>query len=51
MTYRKNTSTGDMVSLLGYGMMRLPVLEAENDKNGGSARESESPIDQGIVNK
>lgn len=26
MTYRKNPSTGDEVSLLGYGMMRLPTL-------------------------
>ncbi|MDY6424559.1 MAG: twin-arginine translocation signal domain-containing protein, partial [Synergistales bacterium] len=40
MTYRTNTSTGDKVSLLGYGMMRLPVVDAENDKLGGSARES-----------
>lgn len=51
MTYRKNTSTGDKVSLLGYGMMRLPVINAENDKMGGSARESEVPIDQDMVNK
>lgn len=51
MTYRKNTSTGDRVSLLGYGMMRLPVINAENDKMGGSARESEVPIDQDMVNK
>ena len=26
MTYRKNPKTGDKVSLLGYGMMRLPTL-------------------------
>lgn len=51
MTYRKNTSTGDKVSLLGYGMMRLPVINAENDKMGGSARESEVPMDQDMVNK
>ncbi|MDY6403169.1 MAG: aldo/keto reductase, partial [Bacteroidales bacterium] len=51
MTYRTNTSTGDKVSLLGYGMMRLPVVDAENDKLGGSARESNAPIDQEMVNK
>lgn len=51
MTYRTNTSTGDKVSLLGYGMMRLPVVDAENDKLGGSARESKAPIDQEMVNK
>ena len=27
MTYRKNPTTGDKVSLLGYGMMRLPNRE------------------------
>ncbi len=27
MTYRMNGSTGDRVSVLGYGMMRLPTLE------------------------
>ena len=27
MTYRKNPTTGDKVSLLGYGMMRLPNKE------------------------
>ena len=26
MTYRTNSTTGDKVSLLGYGMMRLPTL-------------------------
>lgn len=41
MTYRKNPNTGDTVSLLGYGMMRLPVE--------GSA--SDAPIDQEMVNR
>lgn len=31
MTYRTNPNTGDKVSLLGYGMMRLPMLEKEKD--------------------
>ncbi|MBQ6726979.1 MAG: aldo/keto reductase [Bacteroidales bacterium] len=46
MTYRTNPNTGDRVSLLGYGMMRLPV------EAGGSARENpDSPIDQDMVNQ
>lgn len=45
MTYRVNHNTGDTVSLLGYGMMRLPTL------TGASARESESDIDQEAVNE
>lgn len=46
MTYRTNPKTGDKISLLGYGMMRLPTLE------GGSAREEqETEIDQEMVNR
>ena len=46
MTYRTNSNTGDRVSLLGYGMMRLPV------KGGQTARENpDAPIDQELVNK
>lgn len=45
MTYRVNPTTGDKVSLLGYGMMRLPTTD------GGSARGSEAPIDQETVNR
>lgn len=49
MTYRKNTKTGDKVSLLGYGMMRLPT------KSGGSARNADNQddqeIDQEMVNR
>ena len=42
---RTNPNTGDKVSLLGFGMMRLPVME------GGSARDNQdSPIDQEAVN-
>ncbi|MDO5446434.1 MAG: aldo/keto reductase, partial [Prevotellaceae bacterium] len=41
MTYRKNTSTGDKVSLLGYGMMRLPNKQSEdsNRRHGGIDQE------------
>lgn len=46
MTYRTNPNTGDRVSLLGYGMMRLPV------EGGASGREnSNAPIDQDMVNR
>src|SRR5574344_924073 len=41
MTYRTNPSTGDKVSLLGYGCMRLPTL---NGEPGGE-------IDQETVNR
>ena len=46
MTYRVNPKTKDKVSILGYGMMRLPVV------GGGSARENqEAAIDQDMVNR
>jgi len=41
MTYRTNPSTGDKVSLLGYGCMRLPVIKNDNDDQ----------IDQEAVNR
>lgn len=44
MTYRTNPTTGDRVSLLGFGMMRLP------SKDGRSAREGDE-IDQQQVNE
>ncbi len=46
MTYRLNPKTKEKVSLLGYGMMRLPTV-------GGKAlaRESEEEIDQEQVNR
>lgn len=45
MTYRVNPSTGDRVSLLGFGMMRLPSV------SGKSAREQGDEIDQEQVNR
>ena len=46
MTRRVNHNTGDKVSLLGFGMMRLPV------QAGGTARENpDAPIDQDAVNE
>lgn len=50
MTYRTNPNTGDKVSLLGFGMMRLPVVEADAPR-GASGREVSAPIDQEMVNR
>lgn len=44
MTYRTNPKTNEKVSLLGFGMMRLPSL------SGRSAREGDEEIDQEMVN-
>lgn len=44
MTYRINHNTGDTVSILGYGCMRLPTVSGE------SAQKSEDEIDQEKVN-
>ncbi|MCM1176684.1 MAG: aldo/keto reductase [Bacteroides sp.] len=44
MTYRRNPSSGDNVSLLGYGCMRWPTI------GNGSARDSDNDIDQDMVN-
>lgn len=45
MTYRINPTTGDRVSLLGYGCMRLPTI------THSSARDSQDEIDQEMVNE
>lgn len=45
MTYRDSPITGDKVSLLGFGMMRLPTV----DEN--SARDGNGAIDQEMVNE
>ncbi len=45
MTYRTNPSTGDKVSLLGYGCMRLPTVSTD------SVREGADEIDQEAVNR
>ncbi|MDD3913574.1 MAG: aldo/keto reductase [Bacteroidales bacterium] len=45
MTYRINASTGDKISILGYGCMRWPTI------NNESARENDGAIDQETVNE
>ena len=46
MTYRTNPNTGDKVSILGYGMMRLPV------EGGGTFRDHpDANIDHEMVNQ
>lgn len=43
MTYRTNPKTGEKVSILGYGMMRLPVVGGNDAKK----KEGEvTPIDR-----
>ena len=46
MTYRENPKTHEKVSILGYGMMRLP---ATNGKPFG--RDNDAEIDQEMINK
>lgn len=48
MSYRKTPTTGDKVSLLGYGMMRLPMKETDETDENGKKKEI---IDQEQVNK
>lgn len=45
MTYRINPSTGDKVSLLGYGCMRLPTISKT------STQDNNDEIDQEMVNQ
>lgn len=47
MTYRVNPKTKDRISLLGYGMMRLPVDNDGANREGGGA----IVIDQEAVNR
>ena len=49
MTYRENKH-GEKVSLLGYGMMRLPTVDGKH-ANGWAEGVSSQPIDQDEVNK
>lgn len=48
MTYRTNPKTGDKVSLLGFGMMRLPSVGGRSAREGNeetaASRNSAKPI-------
>ncbi len=44
MTYRTNHNSSDRVSLLGYGMMRLPTIKGDDDSPN-------EEIDQEMVNR
>ena len=48
MTYRVNPNNNDRVSLLGYGMMRLPDKNEGKDPSTGTG---EMDIDQDMVNR
>lgn len=48
MTYRINNKTKDKVSLLGYGMMRLPIVE--DDKEEENEGPKEIVVDQEQLN-
>lgn len=49
MTYRTTPTTGDKVSILGYGMMRLPTKAGKSARDGGNTLADE--IDQDMVNR
>ena len=51
MTMRTNPNTGDKVSLLGYGMMRLPLVEGADKETRKGGEEPSGVIDQQQVNK
>ncbi len=46
MTYRTNPNTGAKVSILGFGMMRLPSVDGRSAREGGN-----DAIDQEMVNR
>jgi len=50
MTYRTNPTTGDKVSLLGFGMMRLPSVDGKSAREGEN-QPTEEIIDQEKVNE
>lgn len=49
MTYRTNPTTGDKVSILGYGWMRLPMLPV--DPNADESNPPQEEIDQEQCNR
>ena len=50
MTFRENPATHDRVSLLGYGMMRLPTI-GQGEAEAGKRQKGDETIDQDMVNR
>ncbi len=50
MTYRTTPTTGDKVSILGYGMMRLPTV-GQGEPGEKKRQKGDEQIDQDMVNK
>ena len=50
MTYRTTPTTQDRVSLLGYGMMRLPVV-GQGEPGAENRQKGDEKIDQDMVNR
>ncbi len=50
MTYRTTPTTGDKVSVLGYGMMRLPTI-GQGAPGEGKRQKGDEKIDQDMVNR
>ena len=48
MTMRRNPNTGDVVSLLGYGMMRLPMLPEGSEEDPQTGRFDQEMINQQV---
>ena len=48
MTYRINPSTGDRVSILGYGCMRLPTLKADDGQEIIDQEEVNRSVDEAL---
>ena len=49
MTYRTTPSTGDKVSVLGYGCMRWPMIKDENGKNVVDQEKVNELVDHAIA--
>lgn len=49
MTYRTNPKTGERVSILGYGWMRLPTIKGEG--RGKDEKVSREELDQEEINR
>jgi hypothetical protein len=50
ITYRTNSSSGDKVSILGYGCMRWPMAKDENNKDIIDQEATNALVDYAIAN-